>query len=66
MSKRLTAVIYLEGNGFVALCRELNIASQGDSIEAAQDSLPEALEFFYEHAYPETAHERLGKQVIVT
>ena len=37
MTKRLTAVIHREGNGFVALCPELDIASQGDTIEAARD-----------------------------
>ena len=39
MSRRLTALIQPEGNGFVALCPELDIASQGDSIEAARDNL---------------------------
>jgi len=36
MTKRLTAVIHREGDGFVALCPELDIASQGDTIEVAR------------------------------
>jgi predicted RNase H-like HicB family nuclease len=66
MSKRLTAVIYREGDGFVALCPELDIASQGDSIETARDNLREALELFFECASPAEVQERLGEDVFVT
>ena len=44
MSTRLTAIIQREGDGFVALCPELDVASQGDTIEAARENLREALE----------------------
>jgi len=66
MSKRLTAVIRREGNGFVALCPELDIASQGDTIESARDNLREALELFFECASPAAIHDRLGDEVFVT
>ena len=33
---KLTAIIEAEGNGYVSLCPELDIASQGDSIEQAR------------------------------
>jgi predicted RNase H-like HicB family nuclease len=66
MSKRLTAVIHREGEGFVALCPELDIASQGDSIEAARDNLREALELFFECASPAEIQGRLGEEVFVT
>ena len=66
MSKRLTAVIHRESDGFVALCPELDIASQGDTIEEARDSLREALELFFECAPPEEIHDRLGEEVFVT
>jgi len=49
-SRRLTSVIYREETGFVSLCPELDIASQGDSIEAARDNLREALKLFFECA----------------
>jgi predicted RNase H-like HicB family nuclease len=66
MSKRLTAVIHREGDGFVSHCPELDIASQGDTIEAARDNLQEALELFFECAYPTEIEERLGEEVFVT
>jgi predicted RNase H-like HicB family nuclease len=50
MNQRLTAIIEREGDGYVALCTELDIASQGDSIEHARDNLREALELFFETA----------------
>jgi predicted RNase H-like HicB family nuclease len=66
MSKRLTAVIRREGDGFVALCPELDVASQGDTVEAARDNLREALELFFECAPPEEVQDRLGEEVFVT
>ncbi len=66
MSRRLTAIIHREGDGFVALCPELDIASQGDTIEAARDNLREALELFFECAPPSEVQERLGGEVFVT
>ena len=66
MNKRLTAVIHREGNGFVALCPELDVASQGDTIEQARDNLREALELFFECASPSEIQERLGEEVYVT
>jgi hypothetical protein len=42
-TEHLTAVIEREGDGFVALCPEFDIASQGDSVEDATGNLREAL-----------------------
>jgi predicted RNase H-like HicB family nuclease len=53
MSKRLTAIIQSETPGFSALCPELDVASQGDTIEQALANLREAVELFYECACPE-------------
>jgi predicted RNase H-like HicB family nuclease len=66
MTKRLTAVIHRENDGYVALCPELDIASQGDTIEAARDNLREALELFFECASPAEIEERLGEEVFIT
>jgi predicted RNase H-like HicB family nuclease len=41
-----------EGNGYVALCPGLDIASQGDTVEEARHNLVEALEGFFEVADP--------------
>ena len=66
MNRHLTAIIEREGNGYVALCPELDIASQGDSIEQACKNLREALELFFETASPEEVKERLHGEVYVT
>jgi predicted RNase H-like HicB family nuclease len=49
---RFTAIIEREGDGYVALCPELDIASQGNSIEEAKCNLKEAIELFLEVADP--------------
>jgi predicted RNase H-like HicB family nuclease len=46
--RRMTAIIEREDDGFVALCPELDIASQGDSVEKARANLVEALQLFFE------------------
>ena len=66
MTRRLTALIERDGDGFVALCPELDIASQGDSIEQARDNLREALELFFETAPQEEVDRRLSGEVFVT
>jgi predicted RNase H-like HicB family nuclease len=63
---KLTAIIEREGNGYVSLCPELDIASQGDTIEQARDNLREALELFFETASPEEVKHRLHDDVFVT
>jgi len=47
---RLTAIIERENKIFVSLCPELDIASQGSSIEEARANLAEALTLFFETA----------------
>ncbi len=66
MQRRLTAIIEREDDAYVALCPELDIASQGATIEEARDNLREALELFFESAPPEEASRRLGGEVFVT
>lgn len=66
MKRLLTAIIGREGDGYVALCPELDIASQGDTVEAARESLREALELFFEAAPPDEVQRRLGGEVYVT
>lgn len=50
MTKTLTAILEREGDGLVALCPELDIASQGDSLESAKPNLREAVGLFFECA----------------
>lgn len=66
MTRKLTAIIEREGNGYVSLCPELDIASLGDTIEQARENLKEALELFFESAAPEEIKQRLYGDVFVT
>ena len=63
---QMTAVIEREGDGFVSLCPELDIASQGDTIEEARANLVEALELFFEAADESEVTRRLSGEVYVT
>ena len=54
----LTATIRREDDGYVALCFELDIASQGESIEEARANLKEAVELFPETAHPSEISQR--------
>ena len=62
----LTAILTREGDGYVALCPELDVASQGASVEEARGNLIEALELFFETADPTEIRERLRQEVLVT
>jgi predicted RNase H-like HicB family nuclease len=63
---RLTAVIEREDEGFVALCPELDIASEGVSIEEARANLIEALSLFFETADPSEVAGRFRSEIFVT
>ena len=64
--RRFTAVIEREGDWYVALCPELDIASQGQTIKEARANLTEALELFFEVADPAEVAERLHQEVHLT
>jgi len=65
-SLQLTAVVERDGDGFVSLCPELDVASQGDSVEKATANLKEAVELFLESAPPEELERRIHPQVFIT
>ena len=65
-TKPLTVVIEREEDGYVSLCPELDIASQGDTIEEARKNLIEAVELFFETASPSEIKERLHSEVYVS
>ncbi|MCA1809758.1 MAG: type II toxin-antitoxin system HicB family antitoxin [Lentisphaerae bacterium] len=62
----LTALVEREGSGYVSLCPELDVASQGDTVERATSNLKEAVELFLECASPEELLERMHSEVYVT
>ena len=68
MSKQfhLTAIIEREDDTYVSLCPELDIASQGQTIEEARSNLKEAVELFFESASPNEITERLHDEVLIT
>jgi predicted RNase H-like HicB family nuclease len=57
-----TAIVEKEGTGYVALCPELDVTSQGDTIESATANLKEAVELFWECADPAEVERRYHTQ----
>jgi predicted RNase H-like HicB family nuclease len=67
MAKNLyTAILEREGDLYVASCPELDIASQGKTVEDATANLKEAVELFLETADPSEIKQRLHDQILVT
>ncbi len=66
MTHHLTAIIEREGNGYVALCPELDVASQGNTIEQARKNVQEAVELFLESASADEINQRLHNEIYVT
>lgn len=66
MTRTLTAVLIREDDGFVALCPEIDVASQGDSVEEAKANLREAVELFCESASEAEVKDRLASESYVS
>lgn len=62
---KLRATIEQEGDGYVSLCPELDIASQGETAQEARSNLIEALELFFETADTSEIERRLNNEVFV-
>jgi predicted RNase H-like HicB family nuclease len=65
-AQRLTAIIEREDDGFVALCPDLDIASEGASIEETRANLIEAITLFFETASPSEVARRSHNEVFIT
>jgi predicted RNase H-like HicB family nuclease len=63
---RFTSIVHREEDHYVALCPELDVVSQGDTVENAAENLQEACELFLEHACGEEISSRLKSPVHVT
>jgi predicted RNase H-like HicB family nuclease len=59
--QQFAAIIEREGDGYVSLCPQLDIASQGNTVEEARNNLIEALELFFEVADPSEIRSRLRR-----
>ncbi len=64
--QNFTAIIEKENDGYVALCPEFDVASQGDSVEEAKKNLQEAVELFFEHASKDEISHRLKNEFFIT
>jgi predicted RNase H-like HicB family nuclease len=65
-TQQLTAIIEREGDGYVALCPELDVVSQRPSVESARNNLQEAVELFLETTDPGEIERRRHAEVFVT
>lgn len=66
MYRRLTAIVEREDDGYVALCPEWDVASQGDTVAEARDNLIEALTLYCETASVGEIDKRLTEEVYIT
>ena len=66
MIKTITATIWREDDGYVSLCSELDIASQGETIEEARSNLREAVELFFETTHPNEISTRLNREIYIS
>lgn len=66
MSYSFSAIVEKEGRLFVALCPELDVASQGKTIDAALKNLKEAVALFLETASPKELKSHLSSRPLIT
>ena len=65
MSRHLTAIVERDGDGYVALCPQVDVASQGLTVDEARENLAEALALFFETASVGEIDQRLRGEVYV-
>jgi predicted RNase H-like HicB family nuclease len=66
MKQTLTAILTREDGGFVALCPEVDVASQGATVEEAKANLKEAVELFFECASEEEVRQRMASESYIS
>jgi predicted RNase H-like HicB family nuclease len=62
----LTAVIQRSEKYFIALCPELDVVSQGKTVEDARRNIAEAVELFLETASPSEIKQRWRKEIYIS
>lgn len=62
----LTAILTREDGGFVALCPEVDVASQGATVEEAKANLKEAVELFFECASEDEVQQRMSSESFIS
>lgn len=58
--RQFTAIIEYDDGMYVALCPELDVASQGDTVEEARNNLVEAIELLLEVAPAKELERRIS------
>lgn len=66
MIRTLTAILTREDGGFVALCPEVDVASQGATVEEAKANLKEAVELFFECASEPEVMQRMASESFIS
>jgi predicted RNase H-like HicB family nuclease len=66
MNRRLTAIIERDGDGYVALCPEMDVASQGNTVTEARSNLEEALTLLFETVSVEEIERQTRSEFYVT
>ncbi len=66
MTRSFTALFTREDDGFVALCPEIDVASQGTTVEDAKKNLTEAVQLFFEYASESEVAQRLSGESFIS
>ncbi len=66
MKHTFTAILTREDGGFVALCPELDVVSQGATVEEAKANLQEAVELFFECASETEIRQRVASESFIS
>ena len=66
MNRCFTAIVGREGDGYVAFCPKVDVASQGETVTEARENLVEALTLFFESTKGEEIERRLREEIYVT
>ena len=66
MTKTLTAILTREDAGFVAMCPEVDVVSQGKTVEEAKANLKEAVELFFECASEAEVRQRMAGESYIS
>jgi predicted RNase H-like HicB family nuclease len=66
MTQTFTAILTREDGGFVAMCPEVDVVSQGNTVEEAKANLKEAVELFFECASKEEVGQRMAGESYIT
>ena len=64
--RNFIAIIEREDDGYVSLCPDLDVASQGDTVKEAKANLQEAIELLFEHASKEEITTRLKRDGFIS